>query len=360
MFTPLPGDRRSFFEKLGYLGAATLLTRSVASTQAAEAAGLPDIAAPENLAARGEMPRRKFGKTDVVVSAMGLGGHTFAQAKSDSEAIRIVQEAVDAGMTFLDNAWEYHQGRSEDLMGKALAEGGRRDKAFLMTKLCSHGRDKKVAMQQLEESLRRLRTDHLDLWQIHECVYDNDPERHFAKGGAIEAIAEAKQQGKVRFVGFTGHKDPAIHLDMLARGFPFDACQLPLSGFDAHFQSFQQRVLPELKKQGIAAIGMKSLNGNADAIKKGVIRAADAIRYAMSLPVAVTVSGIDSLELLRENLRIAREFTPMNAAERLAYESQCAVYAGDGRFELYKTTAKFEGPPGREQHGFPSQKEVAG
>jgi predicted aldo/keto reductase-like oxidoreductase len=174
----------------------------------------------------------------------------------------------------------------------------------------------------------------------------------------VEALAEAKQQGKVRFIGFTGHKDPAIHLEMLSHDFPFDSCQLPLSGFDAHFRSFQNQVLPELNKRGIAAIGMKSLNGSADAVKKGIIRAAEAIRYAMSLPVAVTVSGVDSLELLHENLRIAREFTPMNRAERAAFEKQCAAYAMDGRFELYKTTAKFEGPPGRQQHGFPPKEEV--
>jgi uncharacterized protein len=350
-------DRRGFIGKLGYAGAAAFLSRSVSAAPATETG--PDIAAFENLAAKGEVPRRKFGKTGEVVSAIGLGGHTLALAKDEAESIHIVQEAVDSGMTFLDNAWEYHEGRSEDLMGKALAEGGRRDKAFLMTKVCTHGRDKKVAMQQLEESLRRLRTDHLDLWQIHECVYYNDPERHFAPGGVVEALVEAKRQGKVRFIGFTGHKDPAIHLAMLAHDFPFDSCQLPLSGFDAHFRSFQQGVLPELNKRGIAAIGMKSLNGNAAAVKEGIIRAADAIRYAMSLPVAATVSGINSLELLRENLRIAREFTPMNRLERAAYEGKCAAYAGDGRFELYKTTAKFEGPPGREQHGFPSQKEQA-
>jgi aryl-alcohol dehydrogenase-like predicted oxidoreductase len=312
----------------------------------------------ENLAAPGEIPRRKFGRTDAVVSALGLGGHTFALAQSEAEAIRIVQEAVDTGMTFLDNAWEYHEGKSEEWMGKALAEGGRREKAFLMTKVCTHGRDKKVAMQQLEESLRRLRTDHLDLWQIHECVYYNDPERHFASGGVAEALLQAKQQGKVRFIGFTGHKDPAIHLEMLSHDFPFDSCQLPLSGFDAHFRSFQKRVLPELNKRGIAAIGMKSLNGTADAVKKGVIRAADAIRYAMSLPVAVTVSGIDSLDKLHENIRTAREFVPMGREERLAFEKQCAAHAMDGRFELYKTTAKFEGPPGREQHGFPAQQKM--
>jgi aryl-alcohol dehydrogenase-like predicted oxidoreductase len=358
MQTNPQSNRRSFLGKLGIAGAAAFLSRAeTGSAQAAEA-GTPDIIAFENLAREGEVPRRKFGKTGAVVSALGLGGHTFALARSEAESIRIVQEAVDNGITFLDNAWEYHNGRSEDLMGRALAEGKLRDKVFLMTKLCTHGRDKKVAMQQLEESLRRLRTDHLDLWQIHECVYYNDPERHFAPGGAVEAIAEAKQQGKVRFVGFTGHKDPEIHLAMLAYNFPFDSCQMPLSGFDATFRSFQHRVLPEVNQRGIAAIGMKSLNGNADAVKKGVVRVEDAIRYAMSMPVAVTVSGIDSLERLQENLRIARSFTPMNRAERAEYENHCATFASDGRFELYKTTAKFEGPPGREQHGFPPQEEL--
>ena len=163
------------------------MSRAVSSAPAAEAE--PDVTAFENLAAKGEVPRRKFGKTGEVVSAIGLGGHTIGLAKDDAESIRIVQEAVDSGMTFLDNAWEYHEGRSEDLMGKALADGGRRDKVFLMTKVCTHGRDKKVAMQQLEESLRRLRTDHLDLWQIHECVYYNDPERHFAPGGVVEVTS---------------------------------------------------------------------------------------------------------------------------------------------------------------------------
>lgn len=353
----LDSSRRSFIETLGYVGAAAFLSRAVA-VEAAE--DEKDVVAFENLAAKGEIPRRKFGKTEEVISALGLGGHTFALAKSESEAIKIVQEAVDNGVTFMDNAWEYHEGKSEELMGKALAEGGRRDKAFLMTKLCSHGRDKKVAMQQLEDSLKRLRTDRIDLWQIHECVYDNDPERHFAPNGATEALLEAKQQGKVRYIGFTGHKHPKIHLDMLSREFPFDACQLPLSGFDAHFRSFQREVLPVLNKRGIAAIGMKSLNGTADAVKKGVLKAAEAIRYAMSLPVAVTVTGVDSLALLRENMKIAREFMLMTLAERRAFEKACAVYAGDGRFELYKTTAKFEGPPGREQHGFPPQKEVSG
>ena len=351
--------RRDFVERLGFIGAAAFAAGHALTALGQEnSAAAAEFSTPENLASKGEIPRRKFGKTGEVVSVIGLGGHTFATAKTPEESIRIVQEAVDNGVTFMDNAWEYHEGRSEELMGKALA-GGRRDKVFLMTKLCTHGRDKKVAMQQLEDSLRRLQTDHLDLWQIHEVVYENDPERHFAPGGATEALLEAKQQGKVRFIGFTGHKDPAIHLKMLSYDFPFDSCQMPLSGFDANFRSFQKEVLPVLLRRGIAPIGMKSLNGNADAVKKGVIRPADAIRYAMSLPVATVVSGIDSLEILRENVKIARELTPMSRDERIAFEKQCVTYAMDGRFELYKTSMRYDGPPGREQHGFPSQKELS-
>ncbi|MHA3774555.1 aldo/keto reductase [Verrucomicrobiota bacterium sgz303538] len=351
--------RRDFVERLGYLGAAALAAGHAFTALGQENSAAPvDLATPENLAAKGEVPRRKFGKTGEVISAIGLGGHTFATAKTPEESIRIVQEAVDNGITFMDNAWEYHDGRSEELMGKALA-GGRRDKVFLMTKLCTHGRDKKVAMQQLEDSLRRLQTDHLDLWQIHEVVYENDPDLHFAPGGATEALLEAKKQGKVRFIGFTGHKDPSIHLKMLSQDFPFDSCQMPLSGFDANFRSFQHEVLPVLLRRGIAPIGMKSLNGNADAVKKGVIQPEVAIRYAMSLPVATVVSGIDSLEILRKNLQTAREFTPMTREERLVFEKQCATYAMDGRFELYKTSILFDGPPGRKQHGFPSQNELS-
>ena len=190
-------------------------------------------------------------------------------------------QRIDAGINFLDNAWEYHEGESERRMGRAIAD--RRDAVFLMTKVCTHGRDASVAMRQLEQSLRRLRTDYLDLWQIHECVYYNDPERHFAKGGVIEALTRAKEQGKVRYVGFTGHKDPSIHLRMLSFGYPFDACQLPLNGFDARFRSFQALVLPELARQQIAAIGMKSLGGDGRAIRKRAARVEDALRYAMSL-----------------------------------------------------------------------------
>ena len=199
-------------------------------------------------------------------------------------------------------------------MGRAIAD--RRDSVFLMTKVCTHGRDARSRCASSTQSLRRLRTDHLDLWQIHECVYDNDPERHFARGGVVEALERAKAQGKVRYVGFTGHKDPEIHLRMLSFDFPFDACQLPLNGFDAQFRSFQKRVLPELARRQIAAIGMKSLGGDGRVIRKKAARVDDALRYAMSLPVCTTVSGIDSMKVLRQNLRIARGFSPMNARER--------------------------------------------
>jgi aryl-alcohol dehydrogenase-like predicted oxidoreductase len=297
------------------------------------------------------VPRRPFGRTGEVVSAIGLGGYHLGEVGTEREAIRIVHEAIDAGITFMDNAWEYHDGKSEERMGKALV--GRRDRVFLMSKVCTHGRDARVAMRQLEESLRRLGTDHLDLWQVHELAYHNDPDLHFARGGVIEALDRAKHEGKVRFVGFTGHKDPGIHLRMLSFDYPFDSCQLPLNCFDATFRSFEQQVLPELERRGIAAIGMKSMGGEGDMVRKRAVSAAAALRYAMSLPVATTVSGIDSPRVLRQNLRVARDFSPMTPREMQALRTRCADQAADGRFELYKTTAKHEGPIGRKQHGFP-------
>jgi aryl-alcohol dehydrogenase-like predicted oxidoreductase len=274
---------------------------------------------------------------------------------TEREATRIVHEAVETGLTFMDNAWEYHEGKSEERMGKALA--GRRAEVFLMTKVCTHGRDAKVAMRQLEQSLRRLKTDVIDLWQVHELAYYNDPERHFSPGGVIEALDLAKQQGKVRFVGFTGHKDPEIHLRMLSYGYPFDTVQMPLNCFDATFRSFEQRVLPELQTRGIAALGMKSLGGEGDMVQKKAVTAQEALRYAMSLPVASTISGIDSIRVLHQNLRIARGFVAMASQEMQALRDRCAVEAADGRHESYKVTGKHEGPVGRKQHGFPESDE---
>jgi aryl-alcohol dehydrogenase-like predicted oxidoreductase len=303
-----------------------------------------------------DIPLRLFGRHADRISALGLGGFHLGQAPSDAEATKIVHAAIDGGITFMDNAWEYNQGVSERRMGNAIKD--RRDRVFLMTKVCTHGRDARLAMRQLEESLRRLRTDHLDLWQVHECVYYNEPEQHFAKGGVIEALVRARAQGKVRYVGFTGHKDPDIHLAMLAYNFPFDSCQLPLNGFDATFRSFETRVLPELGRRGIAAIGMKSLGGDANALKRKAVKVDDALRYAMSLPVATTVSGIDSMRVLRQNLKVAQGFTPMTRTQMAAHRRQLAGFAGDGRFELYKVTAAFDADEGRGQHGFPDMGEA--
>jgi aryl-alcohol dehydrogenase-like predicted oxidoreductase len=235
---------------------------------------------------------------------------------------------------------------------------GRRGKVFLMSKVCTHGRDKNVAMQQLEESLKRLGTDHLDLWQIHEVIYENDPDLHFAKGGVIEALDDAKKQGKVRFVGFTGHKSPAIHLRMLAHDYPFDTVQMPLNCFDATYRSFEQQVLPELQRRGIAALGMKSLGGDGQPIQYGVVRAEEALRYAMSLPVATTICGIDSLDVLHQNVGIARGFKPMSPPEMQALRERCRSASGDGHLELFKTTKKYDGKVGREQHGYPTIAEL--
>ncbi len=339
--TPL--DRRQLLKRLGLAGSLLALG---ASGPLAEAFAT-DLA-PSGTAT-GEIPLRPLGKTGVKVSAMCFGGAHWGRNPDEAEAIRILHEAIDAGMTFLDNAWEYHGGRSEELMGKGLQ--GKRQQVFLMTKVCSHGRDKKVAMQQLEDSLRRLKTDYLDLWQIHEVVYEDDPDRHFVPHGAVDALLEAKQQGKVRFVGFTGHKHPNIHLKMLSHDFPFDTCQMPLNVFDGTYRSFEHEVLPVLAQRGIAALGMKSLTGNAEPIKQGIVTPQEAIRYVLSLPIASLVSGIDSPQVLKQNLDIVRRFTPMTLAEMEGLRARVALYAMDGRFELFKSTNRYDGGIGRQQHG---------
>src|SRR5271166_4279850 len=207
----------------------------------------------------GQVPKRPLGKTGMQVSAMGLGGYHLGSVETDQAANEIVAKAIDHGVTFFDNAWEYHDGLSEERLGKALK--GKRDRVFVMTKVCTHGRDKSVAMRQLEESLTRLQTDYLDVWQIHEVIYENDPDLIFAPNGAAEALLQAKQQGKVRFLGFTGHKDPSIHLKMLSHNFPFDTVQMPLNCLDATFRSFETSVLPVVNQRGMGALGMKSLGG---------------------------------------------------------------------------------------------------
>jgi aryl-alcohol dehydrogenase-like predicted oxidoreductase len=300
---------------------------------------------------RAEIPRRPLGRTGVQVSAIGLGGYHLGSAKDLGEARQIVDVAVDSGINFFDNAWDYHDGQSEAWLGDALK--GKRDRVVLMTKVCTHGRDKHTAMQMLEESLNRLQTDHLDVWQIHEVIYYNDPDLIFRPNGAAEALVQAKKDGKVRFVGFTGHKDPAIHLKMLSYNFPFDTVQMPLNCFDASFRSFEQNVLPELTRRGIAPLGMKSMGGSGEMVSSGAVTPAEALRYAMSLPVAVTISGMESIPVLRQNLEIACGFKPMTAAEMQKLRDRCRFDASDGRHELFKTTKKYDGDLGRSQHGFP-------
>jgi aryl-alcohol dehydrogenase-like predicted oxidoreductase len=285
-----------------------------------------------------------------------LGGYHLGSTRNQQEANEIVARAMDAGINFFDNAWDYHDGHSEEVVGKALQ--GKRDRAVIMTKVCTHGRGKDVAMQMLEQSLRRLQTDHLDLWQIHEVIYENDPELIFAPGGAAEALIQAKQQGKVRAIGFTGHKDPRIHLKMLAHDFPFDTVQMPLNCLDATFRSFETDVLPVAASKGVAVLGMKSMGGSGEIIIDGAARPDEALRYAMSLPVATTISGIESMDVLEQNLAVAAGFQPMSVQELQALRNRCKVYAADGRYELFKTTKKYDGKVGREQHHFPSPEEL--
>jgi aryl-alcohol dehydrogenase-like predicted oxidoreductase len=298
------------------------------------------------------IPQRQFGRSDVRISALGFGGHHLGDAPDEKTATRMVQEAVDAGITFFDNCWEYRRGKTELWMGAALK--GRRDRVFLMTKTCPHGRDAVLAMQMLEESLTRLQTDHLDLWQVHGMGFENDPELFIRPGGAAEALSRAKKEGKVRFVGFTGHKSPQVHLAMLKTGFPFDSVQMPLNPFDANFvTSFEREVLPELNRRGIAALGMKPLSGHGDPIRQGVLSAEEALRYAMSLPVATTITGMESPEVLQQNLEIAQNFISMSPAEMDALRARCRPYGQDGHFELYKVSLKFDNPEARMAHGFP-------
>jgi predicted aldo/keto reductase-like oxidoreductase len=300
----------------------------------------------------GAISLRPFGKhADVHISILGMGGHHLGDAKDDQTAVALVRAAVDGGITFFDNCWEYHRGKSEVLLGKGLK--GHRASVFLMTKVCTHGRDGSLAMQMLEESLNRLQTDHLDLWQAHGVGFENDPELFMRPGGAAEAMLKAKEQGKVRFLGFTGHKDPAIHLSMLNTGFPFDAVQMPLNAFDAAFHSFQTQVLPELNRRGIAALGMKPMSGHGEPIQNGAVTAEEALRYAMSLPVATTITGMEKPDILRQNLRIAQNFQPMSASEMRALEDRVKEVAADGHFELYKVSLKFDNPEARMAHGFP-------
>ncbi len=338
-------SRRTFVRGAAVLTASALVNPSLGLAGQPPQTGGPD-----------QVPQRQLGKTGVQVSALAVGGYHLGSTKDQQETNELVSRALDAGINFFDNCWEYHDGLSEERLGAALK--GKRDQAFVMTKVCTHGRGKDVAMQQLEESLRRLQTDHLDLWQIHEVIYYNDPDLIFAPGGAAEALLAAKQQGKVRFVGFTGHKDPAIHLRMLTQDFPFDTVQMPLNCLDATFRSFETQVMPEANRRGIAVLGMKSMGGSGEIVSHGAATPSDALRYAMSLPVATTISGMDSLGVLEQNLAIAKGLQTMKPEEMQALRERVRVFAADGRYELFKTTKKYDGEVGREQHHYPNSQKL--
>jgi aryl-alcohol dehydrogenase-like predicted oxidoreductase len=286
---------------------------------------------------------RTLGSSGEQVSLIGLGGHHVGRPADEPEGIRIVREAVDRGITFLDNCWDYHDGGSEIRMGKALRDGYR-DKVFLMTKI--DGRTKEAAARQIDESLQRLQTDRLDLLQHHEVIRLEDPDRIFAAGGAEEAVRAAQQAGKVRFVGFTGHKDPVVHLRMLdvaqAHGVRFDAVQMPLNVMDAHFRSFQQHVLPRLVDARTGVLGMKSM-GDKVILDSGAVKPIECLHYAMTLPTSVVITGIDRLELLDQALEAVRTFHPLTPAEVDSLLTRTAGVAADGRYELFKTSARFDG-----------------
>jgi uncharacterized protein len=305
------------------------------------------------------IPLRPLGTTGVSVSMLCLGGFHISVPPED-EATRIVHTAIDSGITFMDNAWEYADNESERRMGLALAQDGYRDKVFLMTKNCAHDRTAVNSMVKLEESLRRLQTDHLDLWQIHEVTFPDDPDRIFAPGGAAEAMLKAKEEGKVRFIGFTGHKSPAIFRRMLAQGFPWDTLQMPVSVLDANFNSFQREIMPIAQEQGIGVIGMKSLAAGHIFDDPAIdITPQEAIRYALSQPIASLCSGIDSMAILEQNLRIARDFVPMTADEQSAAVDKAFHHAWSGQHEPFKTSFQFEGNEARREHGIPIKSAAA-
>ncbi len=301
------------------------------------------------------IPRRPFGTTGDEVSLLGVGGAHIGLPEDEAVGIRIIHEAIDAGADFMDNAWEYNDGESERRMGKALAQDGYRQKVFLMTKDCAHDRKAHHSLLKLEQSLKRLKTDYLDCWQLHEVVWDADPDWIFAPGGSAEAILKAKEQGKVRYIGFTGHKHPDIMKRMLSQGFPFDSIMMPLNALDAHFRSFEKEIIPICQEQGIAIIGMKSFADGSIFEAGAGITPDEALRYAMSLPVATVVSGMNSLEVLHQNLAIARDFKPLTDEERADILRRTAPVAAQGQFELFKTARKFDANEGRVAHNYPLQ-----
>lgn len=291
----------------------------------------------------GEMPVRELGKTGERVSILGLGGSHIGKPDLRSpEAVRIIRAALDGGMNFMDNSWDYNGGASETRLGKALKDGYRR-KAFVMTKV--DGRTAKEATRQLDQSLKRLGTDHIDLLQHHEVIRFDDPDRIFSPGGAMEAFVAARDAGKIRYIGFTGHKDPHIHLYMLEKarenGFQFDTVQMPLNVMDAHFRSFESYVLPVLVREGVGVLGMKSM-GSGVLLKSKLVTPIECLHYALNLPTSVVITGIDSQEILEQAFEAARTFQPLLPQDLKSLLARTAAAARGGEYELFKTTTYFD------------------
>jgi predicted aldo/keto reductase-like oxidoreductase len=320
-------ERRQFLKGVAVAGlASSIQGKGISMTQSAEG-----------------MSYRTLGRTGEKVSAIGMGGfHIGKPDLQEQESIRLIRSAIDRGITFMDNSWDYNKGESEVRMGKALQDGYRQ-KVFLMTKL--DGRTKQDAAKQLDESLRRLQTDHIDLIQHHEVIRFEDPDRIFAEGGAQEAVLEAKKAGKVRFIGFTGHKDPHVHLYMLQvadeHGFHFDTVQMPLNVMDAHFRSFGKMVLPKLVQQGIGVLGMKSM-GDSIILKSKVVTPIECLHYSLNLPTSVVITGIDKQEILDQAFEAVRSFKPMNEQAVAALLAKTASMASKGDYELFKTSSHFD------------------
>lgn len=343
-------SRRNFLKTASVSGLAAGLAASegllkpiLAADESAQAETSATTAqAAQETTRSGEMLYRTLGRTKEKVSVIGLGGHHIGRQKDELESIRIIRSAIDRGINFMDNSWDYHNGGSEIRMGRVL-RGGYRQKVFLMTKF--DGRTKESATKQIDESLKRLQTDHVDLMQFHEIIRLEDPDRIFAPGGAMEAMLKAQKAGKVRYIGFTGHKDPLVHLRMLEvaaeNNFRFDAVQMPLNVMDAHFRSFEHKVLPRLLKDEIGVLGMKSM-GDPFILKSNTVKPIECLHYVMNLPTSTVITGIDSMEILDQSFEAVRTFKPMEQEQIAALLKRTAKAASKGQYELFKTSNRFD------------------
>ncbi len=325
-------NRRQFLEEV---------SAGVAGVSAAVSGKV--LAARPMATGSGEMPYRTLGRSGERVSLLGLGGYHIGGQADEQESIRIIRTAIDNGVDFMDNCWDYHEGMSEIRMGKALRDGYRK-RVFLMTKI--DGQLKDSAARQIDESLRRLQTDTIDLLQFHEVIRPGDPDRILGPGGSLEAALAAKKAGKIRYIGFTGHKDPDIHLKMLntafQRGFTFDAVQMPLNVMDMHFKSFAHKVVPVLVAHGIGVLGMKSM-GDGNVLRSKTVTPIECLHYAMNLPTSVVINGCDSIELLQQGLQAARTFRPLTKQQLASLSARTAAAGRDGQFEPFKTSTDFDG-----------------